>query len=267
MSDVKPANLLGEIDDRGVATLTLNRPGVSNAFDDQLIDALTLSLTVLATDEKVRMVFLTGAGKHFSAGGDLNWMRRMAHYSREENFADARRLALLMHTLRTLPKPTVALVNGAAIGGGAGLVSCCDLAVAAEGAVFSLSEVGLGLVPAVVGPYMVDAVGPRWARRLFLTGERIDAELAREIGLVHEVHPLADLPAAKERITRLLLSGGPWAQVTAKKLVDDIWGRPIDESLREEMARLIATVRSSAEAQEGMAAFLEKRKPYWREDI
>src|SRR5690606_19141727 len=179
----------------GVATVTLNRPDRHNAFDDALIAALTQVLRELDADDSVTVVVLAGAGKSFSAGADLNWMRRMADYGREENLADAEALAALMETLNGLDKPTIARVQGAAFGGGVGLVACCDIAIAADTASFCLSEVRLGLIPAVISPYVVTAIGERAARRYFVTAERFDAREAHRLGLVHEVVPAAGLDA------------------------------------------------------------------------
>lgn len=247
----------------GVARVTLNRPGVHNAFDDVLIGALTARLEAIAKDEDLRAVVLTGAGKSFSAGADMSWMQRSAGYGEAENLEDARALARLMRALNELPKPTIAMVNGAAIGGGAGLVACCDIAVASDAAVFSLAEVRLGLIPAVIGPYVLAAIGPRQARRMFLTGERIGAAEAKRIGLVHDVVPAMYLESAVERVLQDLLKGGPKAQGEAKTFLREIQGRPIDGALIEASARRIAALRITAEAQEGLSAFLHKRDPAW----
>ena len=250
--------------DKGVGRLTLNRPELHNAFDDRLIAQLTAALLSLEADRRVRFVVLAAAGKSFSAGADLAWMQRMAGYSEAENLEDARALAGLMSTLDRLAKPTVALVQGPAFGGGVGLVACCDIAIASEAASFSLSEVKLGLVPAVISPYVVAAMGPRAARRFVLTAERFSAEEARDLGLVHEVVPADRLEAAGARILALLAEGGPEAQADAKDLVLSLAGRPIGRALVEETAERIARVRVGEEAREGLAAFLEKRAPNWR---
>jgi methylglutaconyl-CoA hydratase len=193
----------------GVVWVTLDRPEIHNAFDDRLIAGLTAELGRLGGEDAVRVVVLTGAGKSFSAGADLNWMRRTASYGEAENLADARALAKLMQTLNELPKPTVARVGGAALGGGTGLVACCDIVVASERATFGTTEVRLGLIPSVIGPYVLAAVGPRHARRLMLTGERIGAIEAARLGLVHEVVPEDQLDAAVARVVGELLKGGP----------------------------------------------------------
>jgi methylglutaconyl-CoA hydratase len=247
----------------GVVWLTLDRPEVHNAFDDRLIAGLTAELARLGADAGVRVVVLTGAGRSFSAGADLTWMRRTASYGEAENLADATALARLMHTLNDLPKPTVARVNGAALGGGTGLVACCDIVVASEQAVFGTTEVRLGLIPSVIGPYVLAAIGPRHARRLMLTGERIGAAEALRLGLVHEVVAPEQLDLTVERIIGELLKSGPDAIAAAKRLIRDLSGRPIEPSLIEETAQRIAALRATGEAREGVGAFLEKRSPAW----
>jgi len=247
----------------GVATLTLRRPERHNAFDDVLIAGLSAELARLGADPAVRVVVLAGEGPSFSAGADLNWMRRMASYSEEENRRDARALARLMATLDGLPRPTIARVHGAALGGGVGLVACCDIALAAESAVFALSEVRLGLTPATISPYVVNCIGERQARRYFLTAERFTAAEALRIGLVHEV--IADT-ALDERLAALLQTlrgNGPEAMGAAKQLARDVSRGPVDAALIEETSRRIAAQRVGAEAQEGLAAFLAKRRPDW----
>ena len=249
----------------GVATVTLNRPAVHNAFDDVLIADLTAVLRRFGDDAAVRCVVLGANGKTFSAGADLAWMQRMARYDRDDNLADARAMAELMHTLDGLPKPTVALVQGSAYGGGVGLVACCDIALAAERARFSLSEVKLGLIPAVIGPYLVAAIGRRAARRYVLSAETFDAATARRLGLVHEVVPAERLEATGERIVAELGAGGPLAQAAAKALIADV----VDQRPGDVLgltAQRIANIRASDEGQEGLAAFLEKRKPAWIDD-
>lgn len=264
MSDASlPDTPLKESRDAGLVTLTLDRPDRHNAFDDALIATLTESLERLAADAAVRAVVLRGEGKSFSAGADLGWMRRMADYTEAENRRDAEALGRLMHVLDALPVPTVAAVQGAAIGGGVGLVACCDIAVASERAVFALSEVRLGLVPAVISPFVVRAMGARAARRYFLTGERFDAATAHRLGLVHQCVAPEALDGAVAEIVEALGQGGPAAQRAAKRLVADVAGRPPADCL-EETARLIADIRASEEGREGLGAFLEKRDPAWR---
>lgn len=253
------------IDDRGVATVTMARPDRHNAFDAGLIEELSRVLGELEADDNVRVVVLTGEGPSFSAGADLNWMRGMAEASEAENRDDARRLAAMLRRLDFLGKPTVARVNGAAFGGGVGLVACCDVAVGAAGAKFGLTEVKLGLVPATIAPYVVRAVGPRQARRLFLSAEIIGADEANRLGLLHDVVPAEELDEAVNRQVSFILKNGPAALAEAKHLVDLVAGR--DETRQEELdertSELIARLRVSDEGQEGLAAFLEKRKPGW----
>lgn len=256
-------SFLTERQDGGVVWLTLNRPEVHNAFDDRLIAALTDQLEELGQDETVRVVVLTGAGRSFSAGADLNWMRRTATYTEDENLADARALARLMTTLDRLPKATIARVNGAALGGGVGLVACSDIAIASDEALFGTTEVRLGLIPAVIGPYVVAAVGQRPARRLMLSGERVSAAEAMRMGLVHHAVHHDDLDRAVARMVGEFLKCGPEAVAVAKRLIHDVAGRPVDDRLTDETARRIAAMRASAEGKDGIAAFLEKRKPGW----
>jgi methylglutaconyl-CoA hydratase len=251
------------IDSRGIATVTLDRPDRHNAFDDMLIAELTRVIAACGDDPAIRAVVLTGAGKSFSAGADLGWMQRCAGYSQDANLADAAALARLMQTLDRLPKPTIAAVNGPAYGGGVGLVACCDIAIAADSARFCLSEVKLGLIPAVISPYVVAAIGARQARRYFVTAEVFSSAKALELGLVHEVATPDGLEAAVERIVSALLQGGPKAQADAKDLVFTV-DRPLDEALISETARRIAQRRASDEGREGLAAFLDRREPSWR---
>lgn len=259
------SKVLLEIDRRGVATLTLNRPEVHNAFDADLVLRLTERLVELKSRPEVRVVVLTGAGRAFSAGADMNWMRSMAACSEEENLEDALHLADLMSLLNSLPLPTVACVNGHAYGGGVGLVSCCDIAIASNEARFALSEVRLGLVPAVISPYVVAAIGERNARRLFLSGEAMSAKLARRVGLVHEIAKPHRLAEALEDQVSQLLKGGPVALRESKELIFMVEGGSLsaDAVLRHRTAQIIAQLRVSAEGQEGLAAFLEKRVPAW----
>jgi len=256
-------NVLLEIDQRGVARLTLNRPEVHNAFDDALIGNLTGKLNGLAADAAVRVVVLAASGKSFSAGGDLNWMARTADYSLEENLADARELADLMRVLNTLPKPTVALVQGAAYGGGVGLSAACDIVIACEQAKFCLSEVKLGLIASVISPYVRAAIGESQTRRYTLSGEVFDAHEARRIGLVHEVAPAGDLEEKGAKLITQLLKNGPAAMAGVKDLLFYQNGRGLDDQVIEETAVRIANVRASDEGKEGVSAFLEKRPPSW----
>jgi methylglutaconyl-CoA hydratase len=248
-----------------IAENALARPDVHNAFDDQLIVALIEALLATEGDASVRAVVLTGDGASFSAGADLVWMRRMASAPEEDNRHDALRLAELMRTLAFLSKPTVAKINGSAFGGGVGLVACCDIAIAADTAKFGLTEVKLGLVPAVISPYVIDAIGARHALRYFQTGEIFDAAEALRVGLVHRVVAADALDAAVKEQTTLLAKAGPAALEHAKKLAHRVAGRILERRrlVDEENAALIARLRVSVEGQEGLSAFLDKRKPSW----
>lgn len=258
-------NVLLEVDRRGIATVTLNRPEVHNAFDAALVLRLTELLMELKVRREVRVVVITGAGRSFSAGADVNWMRSMAACGEEENFEDALHLADLMSLLNALPLPTIARVNGHAYGGGVGLIACCDIALASNEARFALSEVRLGIVPAVISPYVVAAVGERNARRLFLSGEAMNAKLARRVGLVHEIAKPDKLDDALEDQLGMLLKGGPNALRESKELIFTVQGGGIsaDDALKRRTAQIIAQLRVSTEGQEGLAAFLEKRAPEW----
>ena len=257
------AALLSEIDEFGRATITLNRPEMHNAFDDTLISALTGELRRLERDSNVRVILLAARGKSFSSGADLNWMRRMADYSFDENLADAMDLAELMKTLANLAKPTIALVQGAAIGGGVGLVACCDIALASDNASFCLSEVRLGLIPAVISPYVAAAIGARATRRYFISAERFDAAEACRLGLVHEVVRAEDLDARADSLSRTLLQNGPQAMASVKALVAEVALSYLDDDLIADTAERIAEARASDEGREGLSAYLEKRKPNW----
>jgi methylglutaconyl-CoA hydratase len=248
-----------------VATLSLDRPQVHNAFDDTLIAETTAALESLAADTGLRALVLTGTGATFSAGADLNWMRRMAAAGADENRDDALRLAKLLRTLQFFPKPTVARVNGSAYGGGVGLVACCDIAVGVEGAKFSLSEVKLGLVPATIAPYVVQAIGARQARRLFVSAEVFDASEAARIGLLHQCVAADRLDEVIDRQLHHLAKGGPLAQHEAKQLALRTAGMTIEsaERIDTENAALIARLRVSAEGRQGLSAFLEKHPPPW----
>ena len=249
-----------------VARLRLERPDLHNAFDAALISALTTALEQLAGDASVRVVVLEGSGRSFSAGADLNWMRGMAAAGEAENHADALALARLMRTLDELPKPTIARVHGAAFGGGVGLVACCDVAIGVPEAKFGLTEARLGLLPAVISPYVVAAIGSRQARRWFATGEVFDAERAERIGLLHEVVEADALDAAVQRQVSLLLKAGPVAAAQAKTLVRAVLPHVDRDALDGATADLIAALRISPEGQEGLSAFLDKRTPSWATD-
>ncbi len=256
--------LLTEASPNGVVTLTLNRPEVHNAFDDALIARLTGELQRLDEADGVRAVVLAANGKSFSAGGDLQWMRRMADYSEEENFQDALRLSEMLRALDRLRAPTIAKVQGAAFGGGVGLTACCDIAVASEDAFFCFSETRLGLIPAAISPFVVRAMGARAARRYFVTAERFTAAEARRLGLVHEVTSPEDLGAAVERIVQELLQSGPAAVRAAKDLIAAVSDKPIDEATLADTASRLAAARAGDEARERIAAFFENRKPRGR---
>lgn len=248
-----------------VATLTLDRAGVHNAFNAELIAELSTELARVGADPEVRVVVLAANGSSFSAGADMHWMRAMAGFSEAENHADALKLAELMRTLAYLPKPTIARVQGSAYGGGVGLIACCDIAIGVPEARFGLTESKLGLVPAVISPYVIAAIGARQARRWFQSGALFDARQALAMNLLHEVVESEFLDAAIEREVRALLKAGPTATLVAKRLIEGIFGR--DESaqrkLDEQTAALIASLRISLEGQEGLNAFLEKRTPNW----
>lgn len=250
--------------DGPVGILTLNRGDRHNAFDETLIAEITAGLKELDANPAVRVVVLSSTGKSFCAGADLNWMQRAAGYSPEENLRDARNLAELLRTLNELAKPTVARVQGPAYGGGVGLVSACDVAIATFDAQFALTEVKLGLIPAVISPYVIQALGTRAARRYMLSAERFSATEAYRLGLVHEIVPdEAALDDAVGEVVEALLNNGPNAQSECKALIAAVADRAIDAAVIEDTAQRITRVRASAEGREGIGAFLEKRKPAW----
>lgn len=254
-----------EIEKAGkVATVRLNRPDKHNAFDEHLIAELTQAFRALAGDAAVRVVVLAANGPSFSAGADLDWMKRMSAMGRAANERDALALADLMEAIDRCPRPVVGLVQGAAFGGGVGLVACCDIAIATSSASFCLSEVRLGLIPAVISPYVAAAIGPRACRRYFLTAEKFDAATAARLGLVHRVVEPEALEAARAETLKHLSSGGPAAQAAAKDLIRRVAFASVDDDLRRDTARRIADARASDEGKEGIAAFLEKRKPSWQ---
>ena len=246
-----------------VATIWMNRPAVLNAFDEQLIAELAAACEELDTDTSVRVVVLAGRGKHFSAGADLNWMKRASQFTHEQNVDDARKFAGMLRTLSEMSKPTIARVQGAALGGGTGLTAACDMAIASDDAVFSTSEVKFGIIPSAISPYVLRAIGPRHALRYFQSAERISADRALAIGLVGEVVPLAELDASIGKLVDALLQGGPQAQKAAKELIVAVNGKIIDKNISEETAQRIARQRATDEAKDGIAAFLEKRPPNW----
>ncbi len=246
-----------------VATVTLDRPDVRNAFNEATIAELALAFDELGRDEDVRAIVLAANGSAFCAGGDLNWMKQMAGYSDAENLADAAKLADMLRTIYLCPKPVVARIQGDCYAGGMGLVAACDIAVAVEEANFCLSEVKLGLIPATISPYVIKAMGENAARRYFLTAERFSAREAHRIGFVHEVVPAVDLDATVAAIIKALVGNSPNAVKEAKVLVRDVVGRPVDNALLADSAERIAAIRASSEGREGVASFLEKRKPSW----
>ncbi|VFR40822.1 Methylglutaconyl-CoA hydratase [plant metagenome] len=257
-----------EIERRGAsAWVWMNRPEVHNAFDEHLIAELTQVLRGLDKDASVRAVVLAGRGKAFSAGADINWMKRQGEASADDNLEDARKLATLFRVLAELSQPTVARVQGAAMGGGMGLAAACDICVASTQASFATSEVRLGIIPAVISPYVVRAIGQRQCYRYFQTAERIGAERALALGLAHEVTDPETLDAAVERLVEALLACGPQAQAAATSLIRAVADKPVDTDLIEDTAARIAQLRTTAEAREGLSAFLEKRPPRWGESL
>lgn len=259
------SNLLIEVKN-GVAKLILNRPDVHNAFDDVLIQKIINALHDIENNDSVQVLVLTSNGKHFSAGADLNWMKRMAVLTEQENRNDAQQLAQLMHTLNNLNKPTVALINGAAYGGAMGLIACCDMAIATQRSRFCLSEVKIGLSPAVISPFVVSAIGERAARRYFLSAEVFDAQSAEKLGLLHEVvADEAELTHKGNQLINTLLLNSPQAMGKTKQLIKTVSRGEIDNNMRDYTVNLIASIRVSEEGQEGLASFLEKRKPSWVE--
>ncbi|MBY0439267.1 MAG: enoyl-CoA hydratase/isomerase family protein [Burkholderiales bacterium] len=258
-----PSSILVAVDLDGIATVTLNRPEIHNAFDDVMIAELTHALRDLDADPQVRVVILAANGSSFSAGANLNWMKRMAGYSEAQNVKDALGLAGLMHTLYTLGKPTIARVQGPAFAGGMGLVACCDIAIATRQATFCLTEVRLGLIPAVITPYVIAAIGERQARRYCLTAEKFDAAEAFRLGLIHDLVEEHELGSTLNSLVTHLFLGGPQALAQCKDWISVAAASPIDDRLVAESARRIAALRAGSEGREGVAAFLEKRDSRW----
>lgn len=260
------AAVITEIEE-GVGLLTLNKPERQNALDEALIAEITAALLEMEAHPQVRVVVLSAVGKSFCAGNDLNWMKRAAAQTSQENIRDARNLGRLLSTLNALPKPTIARVQGPAYGGGVGLIAACDLAVASYDALFALTEVKLGLIPAAVTPIIVSAIGARYCRRYLLSAERFSAAEAYRIGLVHEIVPGEEqLDEAIGEWVERLLKNGPLAQAECKSQIREIDGKPLGEAMMEDAAQRITRVRSGLEAREGLSAFLEKRKPVWATD-
>jgi methylglutaconyl-CoA hydratase len=250
-----------KLDANGIAHLTLNRPECHNAFNDSLIHTLNTLLDALAKDEAVRLLLLTAQGKNFSAGADLGWMKKTAHYSKDENLVDALQLVKLLKGLFSFPKPTIALAKGAAMGGGVGLLACADVVIAEESAYFCFSETKLGLIPATIAPYVVRAIGPRAAGYYFLTAKLFSAQEAKNIGLVHEISSPENLLQSGLEMAATLLKNGPHALKRIKQVINKI--HPLDDNLLQETAEIMASTRVSKEAQEGLAAFFDKRSPNW----
>ena len=249
--------------DGGVATIWMNRPDVHNAFNAQLIADLTTACIELDADDAVRAVVLAGRGKSFSAGADLNWMKAAGEASEAENFADAMKLAGMLRTLAEMKKPTIARVHGAALGGGMGLASACDICIAGDKAVFATSEVKFGIIPSAISPYVIRAIGERQAYRYFQTAERINATRAATLGLAHEAVATEELDAKVSEVVEALLQGGPKSQAAAKDLIRAVANRPVSDAVVEDTARRIASLRVTPEAKEGLAAFLDKRPAVW----
>ena len=261
------AHVLTERDRYGVATVTLDRPEKRNAFNDEVIGEIEAAFADVGGDDAVRVVVLAANGPSFCGGADVNWLKASVELSERENYDDAFAIARMLRTVDTVPKPTLALVQGAVMGGGAGLVAACDMAVADRSAFFAMSEVRLGLIPAAVSPYVVAAIGVRAARRYFLTAERLDAAEALRLGFVHEVvEDAAALAAARERIVGQLLACAPGAIAASKDLIRAVGGKVVDETMMKETAARIARQRTSADGQEGLAAFIERRAPGWAVD-
>lgn len=264
MSESSKSNkLLVNVDPRGVMRITLNIPERHNAFDDHQAQRIIMALERARDDEAIRVVVLAGEGSSFSAGGDLNYMKRMASNTFQENLDDAGQLARLMKLLDTLPLPTVARVHGATFGGGVGLVSCCDIAIGSPKAKFALSEVKVGMAPATIAPYVVRTIGTKAARRFFTTAEIITADKALSLGLLSEVVAEQELDSNIETVVAALLANGPTSIKKAKQIVFDVAEGEIDEEMIAHTVKFIADIRNSDEAREGLSAFLEKRKPKW----
>ncbi|MFW8589770.1 enoyl-CoA hydratase/isomerase family protein [Glaciecola sp. 2405UD65-10] len=246
-----------------LARVTLNRPDVHNAFNEDVINSLIDCFERVAIDDNIRVMVLQSSGKSFSAGADLNWMKKMASYSEAENMADAQRLALMLNKLYNLPKPTIARVQGAAYGGAVGLIACCDIVIASRLSKYCLSEVKLGLIPATISPYLVKAIGPRNAKHLFMTAQVFSARRARRIGLISEAVSEDELDSQIEDVISAILKNGPYAVAQAKALVDEVENQEIDEKLMCLTSKHIAKIRVSEEGQEGLKAFLDKRPANW----
>lgn len=265
MSKSTTARVLTALDDFGNAVITLNRPEVHNAFDPEMVSALTATLTRIAADDSIRAVVISGAGKSFCAGADIGHMRQSAKFTKAENFRNASESARMFHALYTLNKPTIAAVHGAVRGGGVGIVAACDIAIATRTATFRLSEVKIGIVPAMISPYVIGAIGERQARRYMLSGEEFDCAEAWRIGLVHDLVEEEALATRVGEMLGQLYSSGPKATHAIKQLIPQSAHSPIGADIVNETSKVIADIRATPEAQEGLTAFLEKRKPSWTE--
>lgn len=256
--------VLLEVTDQGIATVTLNNPDKHNAFDDEIIKQLTDIFIHISEREDISIMVLASNGKSFSAGADLGWMKRMASYSYEDNLKDANALAQMLKALNFLPQTTIAKIQGAAFGGAVGLASCCDIVIASTKASFCLSEVKLGLIPATISPYVVDAIGIKASRRYFQTAERFFSDKAQHLGLVDEVVEPDELTNKVKAMTEILLANGSQARRKAKKLSQNVAFKTIDDALLKDTSERIAAIRVSSEGQEGLSAFFEKRTPNWQ---
>lgn len=257
--------LLIDTDSRGVTTVILNRPEKHNAYDDRMVTQISTCFRQLAKDDQVKVVVLAANGDNFSAGADLAWMQRIMNYSFDENQRDANALAVMLSSINMLPKPVIAKVQGQAMGGGVGLISCCDVAICSEDAEFSMPEVKLGLIPSTISPYIIAAIGARAARRYFLTAEKFSSQKAKELGLISEVVKPEVLDSTVEHFIEVFLNNAPNAMNAAKKLVFDLANKTIDKDVMSDTSQRIARTRISSEGQEGLQAFLEKRPPDWSE--
>lgn len=255
--------VLSETDKRGVTTLTLDRPAKHNAFNDEMIDSLTQRLKEAIQSDTTRIIVLKANGDNFSAGADLNWMKSMASYSEEENIDDATDLGKLMHTLYLSPKPTIAVAQGKSFGGGVGLIACCQIAIAQDNATFCFSEARLGIIPAVISPFIINAIGQRWTRYYFLTASPFNAQRALDMGLCQIIAKEHEISDVLEQTLNTLLSNGPMALRSINKLINDLSPSSINDNLLQFTAQLIAKIRVSEEGQQGLNAFLNKTKPAW----
>ncbi|MBM08424.1 MAG: hypothetical protein CMF69_02430 [Magnetovibrio sp.] len=253
-------------DDKGCATVTLDRPKLHNTFDELIIAELTGLFSDLTVNPDVRIIVLAANGNSFCAGADLNWMKRMAKYDYDENIADSKALANMLHTISICPKPIICKVQGSAYGGGVGLISVCDIAIASLNAKFAFSEVKLGITPATISPYVIEAIGKRQAHRYFLSAEIFDAEKALELGLIHQVVQPDELNNFVDRLVKNMMRNSPAAMSAAKELIRKISKEPINKDILDYTAKCIANIRATAEGQEGITAFLAKRKPSWAKE-